>query len=76
MSEKEPLKLTKKQLKEISQIAYNLNGLRQTQVDIAEKMGRLSQEIWSKIHKIFPELGDNRLTVDWDTGEVTQKEDC
>ena len=76
MSKKEPFILTKKQLKEISQIAHKLNGFRQAQVDIAEKMGELSQEIWSKIHKIFPEIGDNRLTVDWDTGEVTQKEDC
>ena len=76
MTKKEPFILTKKQLKEISQIAHKLNGFRQAQVDIAEKMGELGQEIWGKIHEIFPKFEGNRVSVNWDTGEVTQKKDC
>ncbi len=76
MIKKEPFILTKKQLKEISQIAHKLNGFRQAQVDIAEKIGELNQEIWGKIHEIFPEFESSRFFVNWDTGEVIQKEDC
>ncbi len=76
MTKKESFKLTKKQLKELKQTASKLSGLRQVQLDIAEKMGELRQEIWYKIHKMLPDLEDKQGAVNWETGEVTQKEDC
>ena len=76
MTKTESFKLTKKQLKELKQTASKLSGLRQVQLDIAEKMGELRQEIWYKIHKMLPDLEDKQGTVNWETGEVTQKEDC
>ncbi len=76
MTKTESFKLTKKQLKELKQTASKLSGLRQVQLDIAEKMGELQQEIWYKIHKMLPSLEDKRGSVNWETGEVTQKEDC
>ena len=75
MTKNETLKLTKKQLKELSQIANKLSGLRQVQVDMAEKMGELKQGLWNKIHKMLPDLKDKRISVDWDTGEITPTED-